>query len=72
METKKISQNELIRRHLEAGKTITAMKALHLYGCLRLGARIYDLTQKGMTIYSRIKKCRTGKWVAEYSAYPFK
>ena len=37
------SQNANIKKHLEQGKSITAFEALSLYGCFRLGARIYDL-----------------------------
>lgn len=48
------AQLKLITAHLESGKSITALEALRLYGCLRLGARIYDLRQKGMHIESRI------------------
>lgn len=61
-----ISQNEQIRRHLEAGKTITPLDALREYGCLRLGARIHNLKSTGMIIYSRLVNCN-GKRFAEYS-----
>lgn len=60
------SQNQLIRQHLESGKTITPLEALSMYGCLRLGARIYDLRQDGLPIKTEIK--RNGrKRFAEYS-----
>lgn len=61
------SQNKQIRAHLESGKSITALEALSLYGCLRLSGRIYDLTHdEGMDIHSEMVK-RNGKRVAEYS-----
>jgi hypothetical protein len=44
------SQNKAIRRHLESGKSLTALEALNLYGCFRLGARIWDLRDAGMAI----------------------
>lgn len=60
------SQTVLIRKHLESGKTITPLEALSMYGCLRLGARIYDLRQDGLPIKTEIK--RNGrKRFAEYS-----
>ena len=37
------TQNQLIRQHLESGKTIAPLEALNRYDCLRLGARIYEL-----------------------------
>lgn len=61
------SQNELIRKHLESGRTITALEALRLYGCLRLSGRIYELVHdKGMNIHSEMVE-RNGKRVAQYS-----
>lgn len=60
------SQTELIRKHLESGKTITPLEALRRYDCLRLGARIYDLKQDGLPVKTEIK--RNGrKRFAEYS-----
>lgn len=60
------SQTVLIRKHLESGKTITPLEALSMYGCLRLGARIYDLRQDGLPVKTEIK--RNGrKRFAEYS-----
>lgn len=41
------TQNQLIKKHLEAGNSITPLEALEKFGCLRLGARIYDLRTKG-------------------------
>jgi hypothetical protein len=40
------SQAELIRQHLEAGKTITALEALYEFGCARLSARIHELIHR--------------------------
>lgn len=60
------SQTELIRKHLESGKTITPLEALRRYDCLRLGARICDLRQDGLPVKTEIK--RNGrKRFAEYS-----
>lgn len=63
-----ISQSKQILAHLQAGKSITPIEALNLYGCFRLGARIYDLIQQGHNINSdMVKDERTGKRYARYS-----
>ena len=60
------SQTNQIRQHLESGKTITPLEALEMYGCLRLGARIYDLKSVGMPI--KTERITNGsKWFAKYS-----
>ena len=60
------TQNNQILNHLHAGNSITPLDALKLFGCFRLGARIYDLKQQGHSIES--KPLRVGnKRVAIYS-----
>lgn len=44
------SQNDLIEQHLRSGQSIDPMAALNQYGCFRLGARIFDLKEKGLDI----------------------
>ena len=39
----KLTQNQLILEHLKEHKTINPIQALELFGCFRLGARIYNL-----------------------------
>ncbi len=57
METQTQTQKEAILRHLQSGKTITPLEALNLYGCFRLGARIWDLRNEGYVIRSeRVKQ----------------
>lgn len=46
----KKSQEDLILAHLQAGKSITPLEALKLFGCLRLSGRIFDLKRKGFQI----------------------
>ena len=58
------TQNEQILAHLKRA-TITPLEALKLYGCFRLGARVWDLKQEGHVIRSRIVKI-SGKRVAQY------
>jgi hypothetical protein len=45
-----MSQKELIRQHLEAGKTLTQYQALILFGCFRLASRVYDLERDGLKV----------------------
>ena len=52
MKTQTQTQKEAILRHLQSGKTITPLEALNLYGCFRLGARIWDLRDEGYVIRS--------------------
>jgi len=49
-----MTQTEQIKNYLEQGDSITPLKALNLFGCFRLGARIYDLKQSGMKIKTEI------------------
>jgi hypothetical protein len=56
METQTQTQKEAILRHLQSGKTITPLEALNLYGCYRLGARIWDLRNEGYVIRSESVK----------------
>ncbi|AIT09102.1 hypothetical protein LO80_03375 [Candidatus Francisella endociliophora] len=45
-----MSQEKQILEHLKSGKELTPLEALLEYGCMRLGARIYDLRVKGHEI----------------------
>jgi hypothetical protein len=44
------TQNDMILRHLRAFGSISPREAFDLYGCMRLGARIYDLKRQGFAI----------------------
>lgn len=55
-----------ILRHLQAGKSITPLEALHLFGCLRLGARIFDLRDAGYPIQTQWETDGAKRW-ARYS-----
>lgn len=65
-----MTQNEIILKHLETYGKITPYQALREYGCLRLGARIWDLRDDGYVIDTKVKKHKNkfGKQVyyAEY------
>lgn len=63
MDTK--SQNSQILAWLKRGKTITPLEALHRFGSLRLGARIFDL-RKTNNISMTLIEVDGGKHVARY------
>jgi len=63
----KKSQTERIEEYLGKGHTLTPLSALRLFGCLRLGARIFDLRKKGLPIEGKMIKTISGKWVKLYS-----
>lgn len=66
----KATHNTLIADWLKLGCTITPLEALNMFGCMRLGARIYDLREQGLAIKSEMVEVetRTGKArVALYS-----
>lgn len=60
------TQNANILAHLKAGKNITAIDALNLFGCFRLSARIYELRNRGYQIETT-RKSKSGKNFAVYS-----
>lgn len=61
------SQNELIKNHLESGKSITALQAFRTFGCMRLSGRIYDLAHEhGLAIHSEMIQVGS-KRIARYS-----
>lgn len=66
---KKPSQKTQILRHMLAGRSITPLEALRLYGCFRLGARIADLRRDGHPVVSEKSWLDpvTGKRYARYS-----
>ena len=61
------SQTRDILVHLVEKGPISPIEALELYGCMRLGARIYDLRQLGIQIRSKITKNENGKRWSVYS-----
>lgn len=59
------TQRAAIRDALLAGDRLTPLDALTRFGCLRLGARVYDLKREGWPITSRLVE-HEGKRYAEY------
>ena len=62
-----MTQCEMIRADLEAGKSVTSLDALRNYGCFRLGARIWELRKEGMDIKMTNAHVKKGVCVARYS-----
>ena len=61
------SQLNNILLHLQNGNSITTLDALNLFGCFRLGARIFDLKQLGYNIVNTMITFENGKRIASYS-----
>lgn len=59
------SQETQILEYLEAGNGLTPLEALDMFGCFRLGARIFGLKGRGHLIQTQIVE-RNGKRVAMY------
>ena len=59
------TQNQQIFEHLMKYGSITPLDALNRYGCMRLGARIYDLRKLGYDIVS-VQEHKGGKAYARY------
>lgn len=60
------TQKAAILAHLRAGKSITQLQALHLYGCFRLSAVIFRLREQGYIIRTERMKIRKGTYVGRY------
>ena len=61
-----MSQNSLILKHLQSGKTLTPIDALNLFGSLRVGARIKNLRDLGHNVITEMIS-QGGKTFARYS-----
>ena len=61
------TQMSQVLEHLEAGKSLTPLEALNLYGSLRLGALIHDLRKLGYEIETEMVAVGRNKRVGKYS-----
>ena len=61
------TQNELVLEHLRSQGPLTQPEAQDQLGCLRLGARIWDLKQRGHAIKTDFVELASGQRVARYS-----
>lgn len=49
-----MTQCEKVKRHLDRFGSITPMDAIRDYGIMRLGARVYDLKRRGVSISAHL------------------
>jgi hypothetical protein len=56
-----------ILQWLKSGKTITALEALEIFGCMNLKGRIWDIKQCGYNPTKKMVKTESGKHIAKYS-----
>lgn len=66
-ESESQAQCAQILKALKNGEKITQLEAYSRFNCTRLGARIYDLKQRGHNIVSELITVPSGKRVAQYS-----
>ena len=60
------SQYDKILEWLQQGHKLTPLDALHNFGCLRLGARIWEMKKNGISVQTELVKLPSGKHVARY------
>lgn len=63
------SQSQSILEHLQKYKEITPLEALNKYGCFRLGARIFDLRDKGHKIKTQVVRVKTKHGESDIAKY---
>ena len=63
------SQREAIAKHLKSGKSLTALEALKKFGCLRLGARIWELKREGVDIHKYTARVGRGEEAKRVACY---
>ena len=61
------SQNAQILAYMQEGGKLTSLKALNLFGCMRLASRIHNLVERGYNIHKERIQTASGKYVTEYS-----
>ena len=62
----KSAQRDMILSALKRGDRLTPMDALRRFGCMRLGARVWELRRAGHDIQRNMVETGSGKQVAEY------
>lgn len=60
------NQCKQILEYLKTGNKLTQLEALNKFGCMRLGARVFDLRERGHDIESKMIR-QNGKKFAQYS-----
>jgi hypothetical protein len=64
------SQRLQVQRYLAQGHRLTPLVAQRKFGCMRLGARVWELREDGWPIVSKLVDVGNGKRVAEYRIQP--
>lgn len=65
--SERLTQNELILKHLQAGNSLTVFQAMfEPFRCMALSQRCGELKRQGWPIQSEMIKLPNGKRVAEY------
>ena len=64
------TQLDHLKTHLKAGRSISPLEALGLYGVFRLAARMKELRDAGWDITTDIKRDPNGKTYATYTLAP--
>ena len=62
-----MSQESSILKALQKGQKLTQLDAISLWNCYRLGARCFDLRQKGHKIKTEMVTSSSGRHFARYS-----
>lgn len=62
-----MTQATEILRALKKGRRLTPLEALREFGCMRLGARVWELKRAGHSILSERIEVKPGTRVARYS-----
>ena len=62
-----MTQTDQVYRHFTQGRSLTPLSALNLFGVMRLGARIWEIRQRGFKVRSTLVRLQNGKHVARYS-----
>jgi hypothetical protein len=61
------TQTGEILKYLKRGRSLTPIQALNIFGCFRLGARIWDLKRLGFQIEMQRVKVGPHTHVAQYT-----
>ena len=64
---RKQSKHNQIKAHLESGRTITGLKALHYYGLYNLNTVIFRLRKEGMKIRTNMIRTAAGDLFGQYN-----
>ena len=65
-----MTQSDAILMHLCRGDNLTALDAVHLFDCMRLGARIKDLRDEGHVINTAIHSKGKKHWAVYWMDLP--